>query len=74
MSNAAQIPTDFVTPPCCSRPSIATMDHLKGWPPDTRPVVNRVCIQCWRHWYGEPGAVQAYTRSEWDAMMGEALA
>lgn len=58
----------FVTPPCCARPSIARMDHLRGM--DGDPMVNRACLHCGRHWYGNDGTnVVEFTRAAWERWM-----
>ena len=67
-----------VSETCCSRQSIANLDHKK-WthnsidPNETEWVVNRVCIHCYRHWYGPENNVKVYSKSEWDKWMDEAL-
>ena len=51
------------------------MDHQRGafgFDGPVRQVVNRVCLKCGSHWYGEECQVKQYTRKEWDAMMNEA--
>lgn len=56
--------------PCkCARPAIQTMDYNKVSPADwdnPEPRINRVCSKCWSHWFGAPGAVKFFTKSEWD--------
>lgn len=58
---------------CCAKPSIHTMDYK--WPMFAKldePVVtkiNRVCVHCYAHWFGEEGSVKQYTRAEWDALL-----
>lgn len=57
----------FTQPPCCKRPSIANMDHVRGFEPDRVPMVNRCCLTCFAHWYGPSGGeIRQYTRAEWD--------
>ncbi|TAA20329.1 hypothetical protein [Pseudoxanthomonas winnipegensis] len=47
--------TDFsITKHSCKSPNIADMDHKAG--SDTRelrPMVNRMCLTCGTHWYGD---------------------
>lgn len=61
---------DYITTPCCAKPSIAVMDHK--WPvfgDALEMKVNRVCLNCFAHWAGSIGSVVQYTRKEWDALM-----
>ena len=61
---------------CCARPSIATMDHAKGYTSDSGGVVqmtSRMCLSCGRHWYGPADAVREYTRAEWEAWINSAF-
>ena len=58
---------------CCTRPSIANMDHVKGFEPDRQATTNRMCLKCGRHWYGPEGAAREYTRAQWDAWVTGAL-
>lgn len=53
-----------MTKPCCAKPSIANHDHKFGG-----ATVNRVCLHCYKHWYGPVGAVIEYTKAEWDEYM-----
>ena len=58
---------------CCNRPSIANFDHTKnyfGEYPDVK-IVNRVCVRCYRHWYGPEGEVKEFSRAEWDKLINE---
>ncbi|NBW22345.1 MAG: hypothetical protein EBR82_81785 [Caulobacteraceae bacterium] len=62
----------FKPAPCCDRPAIATMDHVKGYHGDEQRMVNRCCTRCYAHWYGpEDGEVRRYSRAEWDAWVRE---
>lgn len=61
----------FTTDPCCPRPAVATMDHIKGYTGEERRMVNRCCTRCYTHWYGPEGAVRRYSRAEWDAWVAE---
>jgi hypothetical protein len=60
------------TPPCCDRPEVAVMDHniFRGDAFTGSPRVNRVCVRCFRHWYGRPNRVREYDRAAWDATFG----
>lgn len=58
----------------CKRPDVATMDHRMGDRLDTRPIVNRVCLTCLTHWYGDAEmAVFEFPRRVWDAWMESGL-
>jgi hypothetical protein len=55
----------------CKRSDIATLDHGR---PDGSPIVNRVCLTCLTHWYGEAGvAVFEFPRRVWEAWMTTGL-
>ena len=62
---------------CCNRPSIHTMDYL--WPlfpsdgEQKVTKINRVCTNCFAHWFGVEGEVKQYTRAEWDVMLNESF-
>lgn len=46
---------------------IANMDHFAGFGSDLRPMVNRMCMKCGQHWYGDAGvAVVEFTKAAWD--------
>ena len=56
---------------CCRHPDVARIDYEK-YDLETRttsPRINRVCLHCLTHWFGEPGAVKQYTGKEWDAWL-----
>ena len=60
----------------CKRSNVTNMDHKKQ---DVEtlaitPMVNRMCLTCGKHWYGEEGAVKEYTRAEWDSWINSAFA
>lgn len=58
----------------CKRPDVANLDHRLGGRHDSRPMVNRVCLTCERHWYGDAGvAVFEMPRSVWDGWMESGL-
>ena len=70
-------PAAFVTPPCCARPAIATMDwtlHPLDDFATALPQVNRLCLRCFQHWAGPEDAVVEYTRKEWDEHVSQAFA
>jgi hypothetical protein len=57
----------FVTPCCCGAPSVINMDSR------SRQIVNRMCLHCGAHWYGEDGSnVVEFTRAAWDRWMNSA--
>ncbi len=57
----------YITPPCCAHPSIANMDHARGLFAQPERIVNRMCLRCGQHWYGNDGvAVVEFTRAAWD--------
>lgn len=58
----------------CRKPNICNMDHPKGSTPgELEKYVNRICVTCYRHWYGPVGAVKEYSRADWDALMATAF-
>ena len=57
---------------CCKRPSIANLDHIKGYAPDHIHMTNRICMNCGKHWYGAE-TVREYTRKEWDDWVDKAF-
>lgn len=66
--------SEFVTPKCCDKPSIATMDYkyplfeqVQTWK------VNRMCLKCNTHWFGTEDNVKQYTGREWDGLMDASL-
>lgn len=62
----------FAPDPCCHRPSIANMDHVKRGGVEAMPMVNRICLNCYSHWYGNDGvAVVQFTRKSWDNWMSQ---
>lgn len=67
-------PITFKPDTCCPQPSVATMDHIKGYTGREQRMVNRCCTRCYTHWYGPEGAARRYSRQEWDAWVaGEGL-
>ena len=60
-------------PHSCKRPDVANMDHVIGYRPAARPIVNRMCLTCGTHWYGDAGnAVFEMPRRIWDGWGGGA--
>jgi hypothetical protein len=57
----------------CRRRDVATLDHMAGSDPaDLRPMVNRVCLTCLTHWYGDAlAAVFEMPGRVWDRWMQE---
>lgn len=57
----------------CKRPDIATMDHVSGdGRAPLRPVVNRYCLTCGTHWYGDAhAAVFEIPGKVWDLWMNQ---
>lgn len=55
----------------CEHKDIANMDFTRGGWPDypAEQHVNRCCRKCWQHWAGPVGAVNEYTKAEWDALL-----
>lgn len=48
--------------------AITNLDFSKGFTVEERiRITNRLCLKCYQHWYGPEGAVNEYTRAEWDA-------
>jgi hypothetical protein len=50
---------------CCPNPNIKTMTD--------RAIINRMCLTCGVHWYGQPDDLMRYSRKEWDAWMNTAF-
>lgn len=62
----------FATPTCCARQSVSVMDHIAGQREDTRLIVNRMCVRCGTHWYGNDGVnVVELPRVVWDRWMSQ---
>lgn len=59
----------------CRRPAIANMDHTVGSGNlDCTPMVNRMCLTCGTHWYGEAKrAVFEIPQRVWDRWMNSAM-
>lgn len=54
----------------CARPNVTNMDHVVGQFPDLRAMVNRMCLGCGTHWYGDAGvAVFEMPRKVWDGVI-----
>lgn len=69
----ADVRFDFSTEHDCKRQDVAIMDHITGSEPPLRPMVNRVCLTCLTHWYGDADrAVVEMPRRVWDRWMGAA--
>ena len=66
---------DMIYSCACKRQCIANLDHVKlnmdGRSATPTPMVNKVCVTCRQHWYGEVGSVKEYTGKEWDALILE---
>ena len=58
----------------CRREDVAVMDHTLGHNVDElRPMVNRVCLTCGLHWYGNAEtAVFPIPARVWDGWMASA--
>jgi hypothetical protein len=54
---------------CCDRPAIQRFDYkIRDHLSDSEVrMVNRVCIRCYRHWYGPIDEVKEYTNREWES-------
>ena len=82
MSNAANTTAKeaglFVTPKCCEKPNVCTMDYLSYSLADryatATPRINRVCIRCHTHWFGRRNRVRQYRSKEWDALIAADVA
>lgn len=59
----------------CKRPAIANMDHKLGSSSlDCTPMVNRMCLTCGTHWYGDAEqAVFEMPHRVWDRWMNSAM-
>lgn len=56
----------------CARPSVAVMDYRKCTPTNWNGGtvrVNRVCTNCWSHWFGPIGKVKQLTKAKWDRLL-----
>ena len=58
---------------CCKKPSVANLDHKKGFEPEVVNMVNRVCLNCKTHWYGPEGDVSEFTSKQWGEWIGDAF-
>lgn len=62
---------------CCSKQSIVTLHELRYEILDSRyvkkPFLNKVCCNCYSHWYGEPDSLKKYSRNEWDEMINKSF-
>lgn len=62
---------------CCDRPAQSNMHEVKHEIVDGRyvatPCWNRICSNCYTHWYGHPDSLKKYSRKEWDLMMDKAF-
>lgn len=57
---------------CCARQSITNLDHTSPLFQSMgahESITNRVCINCYTHWYGSGLSVKRYSRQEWDALV-----
>ena len=36
--------------------------------------INRICLKCYKHWFGVEGDVREFTRKEWDDYVSGAFA
>lgn len=58
---------------CCSKQEISTLHDEKSELIDGRyqqtPCVNKCCLKCFTHWYGEPDKIRKYTSKEWDTVI-----
>ena len=48
-----------MTTECCAKSNIVTLKV-------TDKIINRVCLHCETHWFGDPDFPVKYTRKEWD--------
>ena len=59
----------------CKRPNVANLDHSRGYGAESHQMVNRICLTCGTHWYGNAGvAVFVMPRAVWDGWMETAFA
>lgn len=58
---------------CCSRPAQANLYEVKYEIVDGRyagiPCWNRICTNCYAHWYGHPDRLTKFTKQEWDLLI-----
>lgn len=62
----------YITTACCAKNNVVSMDHMAGDIGTQHPVVNRMCVNCGAHWYGDDGAnVVQIPRKTWDHWMAQ---
>jgi len=58
---------------CCKNPAQYNMHEFRYEIVDGRyaaiPCWNRICTNCFTHWYGHPDNLKRYTGKEWDKMI-----
>lgn len=62
---------------CCARQKIVNMDHRSGMieaDVDQPWIINRACLTCGKHWYGQAGQVRVFTKAEWSVHLDDQLA
>jgi hypothetical protein len=61
---------------CCNKPKVSALNDIRTSINEegrfhTEPWVNKICLNCYSHWYGAPESPKFYTRKEWDAWINE---
>jgi hypothetical protein len=58
---------------CCKNPAQYNMHEFRYEIVDGKyaaiPCWNRICTNCFTHWYGHPDNLKRYTKQEWDKMI-----
>lgn len=63
---------------CCDKPAQTNMHEFKhvlnsNGRYQAEPCWNRICSNCYTHWYGHPENLKKYTRKQWDEMIEKAI-
>jgi hypothetical protein len=63
---------------CCKNPAQYNMQEYKYTIGNDGtfykvPCLNRICTNCYTHWYGPPENLIKYSRNEWDKMINKAF-
>jgi len=57
---------------CCNKPAQTNLAEFKyvingeTGRYESEECWNRICTNCYAHWYGNPDSLKKYTRKEWD--------
>jgi len=56
---------------CCKKPNIQVFDYWDDLPGLRERTVNRVCLNCKTHWFGDSDNPTRYTKQEWDRRLNK---